>query len=430
MENERLKNLKDKLVKQFWVRFLASLFVFSLYFVIWRFGFFSFNIFAFSLVCLFEGVINQPYRFIVDRFHKVRTLQKYLYLHILLDILVISIVILILGPTDFFLFSAAYYLVIIYAGILLRKKDCYNVAFLSSLALGLVLYFNYIGMLPRLKITEMELVSLRYLAIWLGSGLFLFFVAYLSGFSKELLEEEESKLMLERQLSEARAEMVDIVSHEMRDPINSISGFLKLILDNKMGELLPQVRKYLELAYSQGRMLMKLVDNLLDVSMLEAGQVELHKKSINIKSLIDEVLEAKKAGIDEQKLRVMVNIDSAVGEIQADPELLYRLFSNLIGNAVKYNNTEGDLIIKAVKEENMLQLSVKDTGVGILSEDLDKIFHKFYKAHGAKPTVKGNGLGLAICREIVTLFGGSIKVVSLGVGTGSEFIVRLPLGKS
>ncbi|MGK2928104.1 MAG: sensor histidine kinase [Acidimicrobiales bacterium] len=213
--------------------------------------------------------------------------------------------------------------------------------------------------------------------------------------------------------------IVSTVSHELRSPLTAVKGYTSLMLsrwdridDAKKREMLEQV-------HHDADRVTRLVTELLDISRLESGRLVLHRQMIDLAALAATVVE--KVAVSHPNLECRVDID-AIPEVYADPDKIEQVLTNLVENAAKYASPTGMSIVGGVDGE-VVQLSVTDRGEGIPSEDLDKVFTKFFRRDHGRPT--GTGLGLWISRGLVEAHGGTLTVSSV-VGEGSTFTFTLP----
>lgn len=226
-----------------------------------------------------------------------------------------------------------------------------------------------------------------------------------------------------KRLDKMKSEFVSMVSHELRTPLTSISGFTDLLLLREF----PKDRRdhFLEIIQQNTSRLSRLIENLLDLSKLESGQVTFHREPIEITGLIPELL----ASFENQypKHQIIFQAEGDVPVLMLDRDMFANVIINLVSNAVKYSPSGGEVKVLAKKEEENVKLTVKDQGMGIAPDMMEKVFEKFFRVDSALTReTSGTGLGLATTKYIVEGFGGKIWVES-ELGKGSEFIFTLPL---
>jgi len=219
-------------------------------------------------------------------------------------------------------------------------------------------------------------------------------------------------------------EFLSVLAHELRNPLAPLRNGLQIIRLAKNDPV--AVDHALDVMDRQLHQLVKLIDDLLDASRINRGQVDLRKEAVDLTALLSEALEGMRSMGDEKDLRLTTRFPSSTF-VQADAKRLKQAFSNLLANAAKYSGKGGVVEIVVEKDENMVEVSFIDHGVGIPSEMLPYIFDMFTKAdRSLEKAQDGLGIGLTIAGRIVELHGGQITAHSDGLGAGSRFVVRLP----
>lgn len=226
--------------------------------------------------------------------------------------------------------------------------------------------------------------------------------------------------------SRAKSEFLANMSHELRTPLNSIIGFSELI---KMNSSLDEKSKHqLDNVLTSGKHLLNIINDILDITKVEAGKMELVLEKINVLSFIDDILNLIKVKASKKNLILKKELDPGLSYIEADQQRLKQIIFNLLSNAMKFSKPEGGTItITAKKEDDMAKFSVSDTGIGIREEDMEKLFSTFEQLDsGITKKYGGTGLGLAITKKLVELHGGRITAKSR-YGEGTTFSFTLPL---
>lgn len=231
------------------------------------------------------------------------------------------------------------------------------------------------------------------------------------------------------ELDRLKSEFVNTVSHELRTPLTSIMGYLSLVLAGTAGPLQEQQREFLEVVSRNTSRLANLINDLLDIQRIESGRMPLQLSPTSLASVVTQVAETFRVQAEQKGLSFTVQVPEDVPQIQADPDRLTQIISNLVSNAVKYTKTGGVTIsVSAVGDR--VELEVKDTGIGISPADQKRIFEKFYRAeHPYVREVGGTGLGLPIVRTMVEEHGAELRLESQP-GRGSRFIVSFPALKA
>jgi signal transduction histidine kinase len=251
---------------------------------------------------------------------------------------------------------------------------------------------------------------------------------------RELTETIEKRKRAEEELVQANIQLKEIdrlksifiasMSHELRTPLNSIIGFTGIILQEMSGEINKEQRKQLTLVKNSANHLLALINDVIDVSKVEAGKVELVIEEFDLTALVEEVRDSFSVAAAEKGFEVSLKIPETL-VIETDERRTKQVIVNLVGNAVKFTD-EGEIEINVTKKDRMAELSVKDTGVGIREEDMGKLFKAFSQITTSGKTKEGTGLGLYLSKKIANLLGGDIKAES-EFGKGSVFIFTLPL---
>jgi len=217
-----------------------------------------------------------------------------------------------------------------------------------------------------------------------------------------------------------RATLVANVTHDLRTPLTAIKGAADNLLDHIAGALAGGQREYVEIVRDHATRLTATVNELLSSARLQAGHVEMESEQLDVQAIVQEVV----AGLQTlaRERRIHLEVRGAGVRIAADRKKLGRAFENLISNALKFTDDDGQVVVEVTVGGDAVDIAVRDTGHGIPADELPRLFERFYRGSTLQP---GTGLGLSIARNLVRLHGGDISVVS-EVGRGSEFRVRLP----
>jgi len=230
--------------------------------------------------------------------------------------------------------------------------------------------------------------------------------------------------------SQAKSEFLANMSHELRTPLNAIIGFSQVLVDRAPGELNERQARFVDHILTAGTHLLELINEILDLSKVEAGKMELEVEPVEIGPL----LETSVGLIRERAMKHALRLDLGVGEelsgvqVMVDARRLKQIMFNLLSNAVKFTPDGGAVMVEADKKGKELVISVTDTGIGIAPEEQQKIFEEFYQVRrttaGKTP---GTGLGLSITKSVVEMHGGRVWVESEGLDKGSRFTFTLPV---
>ena len=226
--------------------------------------------------------------------------------------------------------------------------------------------------------------------------------------------------------SQHKSEFLASMSHELRTPLNAIIGFSDVLLEGMFGETNEKQTEYLRDILASGQHLLSLINDILDLSKIEAGRMELDVAAFDLPTAIDDALLLMRERASRRGIALERHVDERVGEIHADQRKVKQVLLNLLSNAVKFTPEGGRIDVRAGLANGAAEISVADTGIGIASEDHDAVFEEFRQVGATDRKAEGTGLGLALCRKFVELHGGRIWVKSQ-VGTGSTFTFTFPL---
>ncbi len=233
-----------------------------------------------------------------------------------------------------------------------------------------------------------------------------------------------------RRLDELKSEFLAMVSHELRTPLTAIVGYSRLLIRQVHGPLSPKQLEHQEAIFRSAQRLTDLINDLLDVSRLEAARVELDPRPVDIREAVNHVLAAVRVAARAKQLRTINEIGPDVPAVQADVTRLHQILVNLVGNAVKFTPTGGTVRVRAGRHQDQVWVTVEDTGVGIAREELARIWTPFYQVESPlRRRHGGSGLGLAIVRRLVELHGGVVRAESEGENRGSRFTFSLPVAR-
>jgi signal transduction histidine kinase len=241
-----------------------------------------------------------------------------------------------------------------------------------------------------------------------------------------LFQEIEDKSRQLAVASQHKSQFLANMSHELRTPLNAILGYTELILDDIYGETPAKMRGVLDRVQRNGKHLLGLINDVLDLSKIEAGQLTLALADYSLKDVVHSVFSAVESLADEKKLALRIELPNNLPVGRGDERRLTQVLLNLVGNAIKFTD-KGEVAIKASAINGAYTLSVCDTGPGIAATDQAKIFEEFQQADSSATKKKGGtGLGLAISRRIIEMHGGRIWVES-EIGKGATFSITLPV---
>ena len=228
-----------------------------------------------------------------------------------------------------------------------------------------------------------------------------------------------------KELERMRSEFVANVSHELKTPLTSILGFVETLKDGAIDDPVHRL-KFLQIIEDQSKKLQLLIEDLLLLSKMESGKGVLRRESVDLEKLLEKMLEIFSSTLKEKKIKVERKIAPSPFCFEADTVLLERALLNLIDNAIKYNRPGGSLSVHASQKDGQVFIKIADTGIGIASSDIPRIFERFYRAEKSRSRESGGtGLGLSIAKHIVERHGGRLEVQS-ELQKGSVFSFHLP----
>jgi len=230
--------------------------------------------------------------------------------------------------------------------------------------------------------------------------------------------------------TQAKSEFLASMSHELRTPLNAIIGFSEILSDETFGELNQKQLRYTNNVLTSGRHLLSLINDILDLSKVEAGKMELELSTVAIRSLLADSLVMIREKTLKHGVRLDLRITDELSDLkfQADERKLKQIVFNLLSNAAKFTLDGGEITVEARQEEDGLIVTVSDTGIGIKQDDLERVFGAFEQIDSSYARQQqGTGLGLALTRRLVELHRGRIWAESEGEGKGSTFTFIIPI---
>jgi signal transduction histidine kinase len=216
------------------------------------------------------------------------------------------------------------------------------------------------------------------------------------------------------------------MSHELRTPLNAISGFSQVLRKELYGEINEKQAEYLDDVLASARHLLSLIDDVLDLSKVEAGQIELQVEPFSLPAALERGVVMVREGATKRGVRISLSSDPGIDTVIGDDRRVRQVVFNLLSNAVKFTPAGGRVDVAMARHDGEVRVSVSDSGPGIAPEDQARIFEEFQQAAAGKEQREGTGLGLALSKRLVELHGGRIWVES-EPGQGSRFVFTLPV---
>ena len=232
-------------------------------------------------------------------------------------------------------------------------------------------------------------------------------------------------LSWEKTIDQMKSEFISIASHELRTPMTAIKGSVDLILGGCTGQVSGEAVELLEVAHSSCDRMIRLINDILDLSKIEAGQIKLRLAAIDIGDVAEHSLRSLKTLAAKDEITFKFVLPENLPSVEADRDRIEQVITNLLSNAIKFSPAKGEIAVDVFADSGWVSCSISDQGCGLAEEDLDRIFGKFQQV-GSPQRGGGTGLGLAISHALITEHRGKIWVESR-VNAGSRFVFRLPV---
>ena len=230
-------------------------------------------------------------------------------------------------------------------------------------------------------------------------------------------------------LDEAKSEFLSITSHQLRTPLSAIKGYISMILEGSYGKLPERARQSIENVYQSNERLIKLVNDILNVSRIEAGRIEIKFQKVSLEEIINSVVKELKHEAERKNIYLKFEKPSKpLPRVTVDEDKIRHVILNIVDNAIRYTNKGGITVQAEVKNSSKIIIIVKDTGLGMTGKEISELFKSFSRGiAGNRLYTGGAGLGLYIAKKFVDIHGGKISAESKGIGKGSTFYVEIPI---
>ena len=235
-----------------------------------------------------------------------------------------------------------------------------------------------------------------------------------------------------KSFDELKGEFLSVASHELRTPLSVITGFAEILVREKVGPLNDEQKRRVRKIMMQGQRLNRIVDELLDLSRIRSGKIDVRRDVFDLVPVLKACLDDHHIVCEQQKLELCDKVPDVLPDVTGDLERVMQVIVNLLNNAIKYTEPGGKIALTAFQEpgKSEVRVEVRDTGIGIAPEDQGRVFEEFYRSsHPKARKFAGSGLGLAIVKQLVETQGGRVGLQSTGIGQGSCFFFTLPMAK-
>jgi signal transduction histidine kinase len=242
------------------------------------------------------------------------------------------------------------------------------------------------------------------------------------------LQRELSKKNVElSKLNDLKNQFLGMAAHDLRNPLGVIQSYAEFLIEEASDKLSEEHQKFLDTIYNSTDFMLKLIEDLLDISKIESGKIQLFKESFDLVPFTRDIIKLNRILASKKKIEVSFDFTPDQIQVTADRQKLEQVINNLLTNAIKFSFPESTVYVNIQLQSNIVKMSVKDQGIGIAAEDMVKLFVPFTKiTNKGTRGEKGTGLGLSIVKKIINSHEGEIEVFS-EVGKGTEFIVNLPV---
>jgi signal transduction histidine kinase len=426
------------------------------------------NLISDTIAVAYLILMNLPALWILKRIRHRRLAELFGIWINFLEIIGYTTVIYSFGGIEATYLLPIYAALITYVGVMGPRTLPYLIAGFCSIAFGTMIALEHFGVLPSMKINPAYHIAWSdQLAILIVTTVLLFIVAFISSFTAHLLKKSRDRLAGQNQALQLAAhkaqeadrlksEFLANISHELRTPLNAIIGFSELLKDECLGTINEEQREALRDINVSGNHLMTIINDLLDMSMVEAGKMDLLLTEIDLKALLERSLHTFRTRVREQGLTLSADINDCPEMVTADERKMVQILYKLLSNASKFTPQGGDIHLSAhelwreaghwvtkrgetaalpamigdngTSHRRILEICVADTGIGLKAEDLERIFNPFEQVDGSLARRhEGTGLGLSLTKRFVELHQGRIWAESGGEQKGSAFHFVIPI---
>lgn len=450
------------------IRSGVSLFMWVSCWVAYQFGIIRIdNFIGASFPVLLLILYNPPTLWILKRIRDRELFRYFSFLINLLEIIGYTAIIHFLGGIEAIYMLPVYAALIIYVGVVAPRRLPFIIAGLSIVCFNLMVTLEHYGLLSSYKLhTGFELPWPNQVMIMLVNISMLFVIAFIASYTASTLrknrnqlhrQNEELRLALQKasESDRLKSEFLANMSHELRTPLNAVIGFSELLSYQYPGRLDQEQNEYVQSIHVSGKHLLAIINNLLDLSKVEAGRIRMEPTEVPLRALLEESLAMFMEKTLNHRIRLSADLADCPETIRADELRLRQIVFNLLSNAVKFTPDGGAAVLSArrlvrihgewftqagqvvsvpvhggqepAEGAVMVDITVADTGIGLKKEDQERIFRPFVQADGSTSRrYEGTGLGLALTKRFAELHGGYVGVESEGENKGSTFHCLIP----
>jgi signal transduction histidine kinase len=326
-----------------------------------------------------------------------------------------------------------YYLVGNYSAIFLIALTAYAIVKKNLFGIRIVLTALLVSLIALSMLIDIFFLTPDLLAKLYKTLLLVIFLYFGYLLIKSAIQEIQYREKLEKayqelkKLDEAKSEFLSIASHQLRTPLSAIKGYISMLLEGSYGVLPEKAQKSIGNVYQSNERLIKLVNDILNVSRIEAGRIEMNFQKISLEEIINSVINELSQGA--QRKNIILKLEKPtkpLSQITADPDKIRNIILNIIDNAIRYTD-QGEVAVK-VQIKNKVIIKIKDTGLGMTRKEIIKLFKSFSRGSaGNRSYTEGSGLGLYIAKRFVEMHHGKISAESEGLGKGSTFTIEIPI---
>jgi len=400
-----------------------------------------------TISILYLILINPPTLWILKKLTDRRLIELFSFLINCLEILGYTAIIYLLGGMEAAYLTPIYAALIIYVGVVAPRKLTFIITSFCASCFSSIVLLEFFGVIPHFTAFQRPYLPLaNQITQLFAINAILFVVAFISSYTAQLLRQNRRKLREQNialdEANKSKSEFLANMSHELRTPLNHIIGFTELVLDKNFGQLNQTQEEYLTDVHYSSKHLLSLINDILDLSKVEAGKLEFKPSLVNIRDLLENSLVMIKEKALKHSIKITTDFKGIPESIGADERKLKQILYNLLSNAVKFTPENGSILLAAERicnsdkhiqdllnsEANYLQISVEDSGIGLKKKDLKRIFEPFEQVESSSSRqFQGTGLGLSLTKSLVELHGGRIWAKSEGEGKGATFSFCIPM---